>query len=158
MANISIDEIDLKLISLLQKDGKMKIKELANALNMTSSPIFERIKKLENDGFITGYHAEVNQRKLGFQLIAFCSVTLDNHHKPTIEMFEKDVKTLSEIMECYHIAGQFDYLLKIVVVDMESFQRFLTEKLAILENIRRVQSSFVMTGIKNTHHLPIEEL
>lgn len=158
MENHRIDEIDKRIISELQRDGKMKIKELANLLNLTTSPVFERIKKLENEGIIPAYHARVDPKKLGFQLVAFCSITLDNHHKATIEQFVKDVAELSEIMECYHIAGLFDYLLKIVVVDMESFQYFITQKLAVLKNISRVQSSFVMTEIKHTQQLPLHVL
>lgn len=153
-----MDEIDRRIVSELQKDGKMKIKELAAKLNMTNSPVFERIKKLESEGIISGYHAQINPKKLGFQLIAYCSVTLENHHKQTIEQFVGDVKNLPEILECYHIAGLFDYLLKIVVRDMEHYQYFVTQKLAILNNIARVQSSFVMTEIKNTQQLPTVEL
>jgi DNA-binding Lrp family transcriptional regulator len=153
-----IDEIDKRILSELQRDGKMKIKELAHLLNMTTSPVFERIKKLENSGIIPSYHARVDPKKLGFQLVAFCSITLDNHHLATIEQFVEDVRELPEIMECYHIAGLFDYLLKIVVVDMDSFQQFITKKLAILPNISRVQSSFVMTEIKRTQLLPLSSL
>jgi len=156
--NNKMDEIDRRIVSELQKDGKMKIKELAAKLNMTNSPVFERIKKLESEGIISGYHAQINPKKLGFQLIAYCSVTLENHHKQTIEQFVGDVKNLPEILECYHIAGLFDYLLKIVVRDMEHYQYFVTQKLAILNNIARVQSSFVMTEIKNTQQLPTVEL
>jgi DNA-binding Lrp family transcriptional regulator len=156
--NNKMDEIDRRIVSELQQDGKMKIKELAAKLNMTNSPIFERIKKLEFEGIISGYHAQINPKKLGFQLVAYCSVTLENHHKQTIEQFVDDVKDLPEILECYHIAGLFDYLLKIVVRDMEHYQYFVTQKLAILNNIARVQSSFVMTEIKNTQQLPTAEL
>lgn len=150
-----MDEIDKRIVSELQKDGKLKIKELAAKLNMTNSPIFERIKKLETEGIISGYNAHINPNKLGFKLIAYCSVTLENHHKETIEQFVTDVKDLPEILECYHIAGLFDYLLKIVVKDMGDYQFFVTQKLAILNNIARVQSSFVMTEIKNTQLLPL---
>ena len=152
----SLDPVDKQILALLQKDGKMTIKEIASALNMSNSPIFERIKKLESSGIIAGYSAKIDAKKLGFQLIAFCSVTLENHHKETIEQFVADVAELPEILECYHIAGLFDYLLKIVVVDMEDYQHFITQKLAILNNIARVQSSFVMTEIKNTELLPFD--
>lgn len=150
-----MDDIDKRIVTALQRDGKMVIKELAYTLNMTSSPVFERIKKLESDGIITGYRAQINAKKLGFQMTAFCSVTLENHHQETIEQFVADVKELPEILECYHIAGMFDYLLKILVRDMDDYQYFVTQRLAILQNIARVQSSFVMTEIKNTQILPI---
>ena len=150
-----IDAIDRRIIRLLQEDGKMKIKEIAHALKMTTTPIFERIKRLEQTGYIKGYTAIVDREKLGFQLVAFCSVTLEVHNKNNIQLFVKQINELPEVAECYHIAGMFDYLLKIYVKDMLDYQDFITNKLASLANISRVQSSFVMTEIKQAHVLPI---
>jgi Lrp/AsnC family transcriptional regulator, leucine-responsive regulatory protein len=150
-----IDAIDQRIVRLLQKDGKMKIKEIANELNMTNTPVFDRIKRLEKEGFITGYSANVDKEKLGYKLVAFCSVTLESHHKAYLNQFVKEVKELPEVIECYHIAGMFDYLLKIYVKDMVDYQNFIAQKLASLANIGRVQSSFVMTEIKNEKALPI---
>jgi len=150
-----IDATDKRIIQLLQKDGKMKIKEIAEELNMTNTPIFDRIKRLENDGLITGYTALVNKEALGFKLVAFCSVTLEMHHEQYINQFVKDVKKLPEVVACYHIAGMFDYLLKVYVKDMVDYQNFITKKLACIANIGRVQSSFVMTEIKEDYALPI---
>ena len=152
--DIKIDAIDRRIIELLQKDGKIKIKEIAHELKMTNTPIFDRIKRLEKDGFILGYSTIVDNAKLGFNLVAFCSVTLESHHKEYINQFEKDVKELPEVLECYHIAGMLDYLLKIYVRDMIDYQNFITKKLASFKNIGRVQSSFVMTEIKNERVLP----
>ncbi|MFK7776139.1 MAG: Lrp/AsnC family transcriptional regulator [Saprospiraceae bacterium] len=150
-----IDAIDKRIIQLLQQDGKMKIKEVAHALKMTTTPIFDRIKRLEKEGFIEGYSTIVNKEKLGFNLVAFCTVSLESHHKEYLNQFVKDVKNIPEVAECYHIAGMFDYLLKIYVKDMVDYQNFITQKLASLPNIGRVQSSFVMTEVKNNHVLPI---
>ena len=146
--NYQIDAIDRRIIKLLQQDGKMKIKEVAHHLKMSNTPIFDRIKRLERTGFIKGYTAIVDQKKLGFQLVAFCSVNLERHHTDIIQQFEKEVKELEEVEECYHIAGMFDYLLKINVKDMADYQHFIAKKLANLANIGKVQSSFVMTEIK----------
>ncbi len=150
-----IDEIDRKILRFLQEDGKMKIKEIANELNMSNTPIFERIKRLEKEELITGYSAQVNKEGLGFGLVAFCTVSLEKHHKEFIEQFEKDVAELEEVIECYHIAGMFDYLLKIYVKDMVAYQEFIANRLASLENIGRVNSSFVMTEVKMQTALPI---
>ena len=150
-----IDAIDKRIIQLLQQDGKMKIKEVAHALKMTTTPIFDRIKRLEREGFIEGYSTIVNKEKLGFNLVAFCTVSLESHHKEYLNQFVKDVENIPEVAECYHIAGMFDYLLKIYVKDMVDYQNFITQKLASLPNIGRVQSSFVMTEVKNNHVLPI---
>lgn len=140
---------------LLQKDGKMKIKDIAEALKMTNTPVFERIKRLEKDGFILGYTTIVNKQKLGFGLVAFCTVSLESHHKEYLVQFESDVKEIPEVIECYHIAGMFDYLLKLYVKDMLDYQNFITQKLASLPNIGRVQSSFVMTEVKNEKVFPL---
>ena len=150
-----IDAIDKRIIMLLQKDGKMKIKEIADALKMTNTPVFERIKRLEKDGFILGYSTIINKKKLGFGLVAYCSVTLESHHREYLVQFESDVKQIPEVIECYHLAGMFDYLLKLYVKDMFDYQQFITDKLASLPNIGRVQSSFVMTEIKNETVLPL---
>lgn len=150
-----IDAIDRRIIQLLQMDGKMKIKEIAHSLKMTTTPIFDRIKRLEKEGFIEGYSTRVNKEKLGFNLVAFCTVSLESHHKEYLHQFVKDVESISEVAECYHIAGMFDYLLKIYVKDMVDYQNFITQKLASLPNIGRVQSSFVMTEVKNNHVLPL---
>lgn len=150
-----IDAIDRRIIQLLQQDGKIKIKELADKLKMTNTPVFDRIKRLEAQGFILGYTAIVDRTKLGYMITAFCSVTLELHHKDFLSQFVEDVKNLEEVAECYHIAGMFDYLLKIYVKDMTAYQNFITQKLSSIPNIGRVQSSFVMTEIKNEVVLPI---
>ena len=153
--DIKIDAIDKRIIQMLQKDGKMKIKEIANELNMTNTPVFDRIKRLEKAGVIKGYSTIVDKEKLGYHLVAFCSVTLESHHKEYLNQFVTDVKSLEEVFECYHIAGMFDYLLKIYVKDMVDYQIFITQKLASLPNIGRVQSSFVMTEVKYENVLPL---
>ncbi len=153
--NHQLDKIDLKIIRLLQKDAKMKIKEVASELNMTNTPIFDRIKKLEKWGVITGYSALIDKNKVGLHLVAFCSITLDKHNEANIKQFEKEVRNLKEVVECYHIAGIVDYLLKVVAKDMAEYQSFIAKKLAALDNIGRVQSSFVMTSIKDDGILPL---
>ena len=153
--NKAIDATDRRIIHQLQQNGKETIKEIADFLGMSTTPVFERIKKLERDGFIEGYTAIVNKEKMGFQLVAFCTVTLESHHTEFINQFESDIKSLPEVMECYHIAGLFDYLLKIYSKDMVDYQNFITQKLASISNIGRVQSSFIMTEVKNERVLPI---
>lgn len=150
------DAIDRRIIQLLQEDGKMKIKEIAGLLKMTNTPIFERIKRLEREGYIKAYSALVDREKLGFSLIAFCNVTLETHHNININQFVQDIRELPEVIECYHIAGLYDYLLKVYVKDMLDYQNFITNKLASVPNIGRVQSSFVMTEVKNNQVLPFD--
>ncbi|MCB0705469.1 MAG: Lrp/AsnC family transcriptional regulator [Saprospiraceae bacterium] len=149
------DKIDRQILSLLQEDAKQTIKEIAAKLGLTTTPVHERIKRLEREGVIKGYRAMLDRRKIGLPLMAFCNVTLENHKAEYIEKFQEDVWHLEEVVECYHIAGLFDYLLKIVVADMDTYQFFVAKKLAAIENIGRVQSFFVMTDIKEARILPI---
>lgn len=149
-----LDAIDSRIVLKLLENGKSTNKEIAESLNMTTTPVYDRIKRLERDGFIKGYTAIVDQKKMGFTLISFCTVSLETHSKEFIAQFESDIKELPEVMECYHIAGMFDYLLKIYSTDMADYQNFITTKLASLANIGKVQSSFIMTEVKNERILP----
>jgi Lrp/AsnC family leucine-responsive transcriptional regulator len=144
----NLDATDKQILNLLQEDAKYTNKEIAEKLNMTTTPIFERIKKLEREGFIQKYVALVDRKKVQLSLLAFCDVSLKEHTTEYLECFQRDVQSLEEVVECYHIAGMFDYLLKVVVPDMDTYQNFVAKKLASLDNIGRVQSSFVMTEIK----------
>ena len=150
-----IDQIDKQLLKLLQENGKYTIKELAMQLNLTATPIFERIKRLENDGYISSYKAVLNRKKIGLNLVAFCNIQLKSHEATYIAKFEKDILYYDEVIECYHIAGMFDYLIKVMVSDMDEYQNFVAKKLASIENIGQVQSAFMMTDVKSSTHLPI---
>lgn len=147
----TIDATDQRIIQLLQANAKATIKEIATSLNITNTPVYDRIKKLEKGGYIKYYTAVVDRKKMGFTIVAFCSVTLETHNVDVIRQFESDIKELQEVQECYHIAGMFDYLLKVNSRDMEDYQQFIIKKLAAISNIGKVQSSFVMTAIKDDY-------
>ena len=149
-----IDATDSKILTLLQQDGKMTTKEVSAKLGLTITPVHERIKKLERNGYINHYTAIVDRKKVGLNLLVFCSVSLKNHQRAYIGKFESDIRHLSEVVECYHIGGMFDYLLKVVIHDMDEYQSFISTKLADLDNIGNVQSSFVMSEIKCSSQLP----
>lgn len=151
----TLDQVDLGILRLLQKNSKLAIKEVAAELGLTITPVYERIRRLEREGFIKQYSAILSKEKLGLNLIAFCNVSIKEHATPFIKLFEREVLSLEEVLECYHIAGGFDYLLKIIVKDMDEYHRFVVEKLATLENIGHVQSSFVMKEIKHSTALNI---
>ncbi|MDZ4680830.1 MAG: Lrp/AsnC family transcriptional regulator [Saprospiraceae bacterium] len=130
-------------------------KEVAAQLNMTTTPVYERIKRMEEDGYIRKYVALADKDKLGLSLLAFCNVSLKEHARDALLNFEEQVRGLPEVIECYHIAGLFDYLLKVVVTDMAAYQHFIVNKLAAFDNIGNVQSMFVMTEIKYSTRLPV---
>ena len=151
------DAIDFKILKILEKNAKLSTKEIAAQLGLTITPVHERIKKLEREGFILKYKAEINRKKGGLSLLVFCSVSLKNHQRAYIERFEDDVKHLEEVIDCYHIGGMFDYLLKVLVPNMETYQKFISTQLADLDNIGNVQSSFVMSEIKHSAELPLSK-
>ncbi len=151
----NLDHTDLNILDILQRDAYATNKEIAAQLNMTATPVFERVKRLEREGFIKQYVALLDRKKLGLMVVAYCDVQLKEHSTPFLEKFEKEVQTLDEVQEVCHIAGNFDYLLKVVVSDMDAYQGFVSKKLAALDNIGRVQSSFVMKEIKQTTRLKI---
>ena len=142
------DRTDAMILELLQSDARLTNKELADKLGKTITPIYERVKKLEAEGFITGYHAHVNRHKLGRKLVAFTNVQLKQHARQKLLDFEKSIVRFEEVMECYHMTGLYDYLLKIAVADMSAYQDFIVNKLAKLADIGTVQSSFIMTEVK----------
>lgn len=147
---MKIDATDIAILKLLQENAKMRMKDIADQLNMTITPIYERIKKMERNGVITNYTIHIDERCLGYQLTAYCSVTLKEHSKIGLEQFEKEIMHLSQVLECNHLSGNFDYLLKVVVKDMSDYQSFISNQLAGLENIGQVQSYFVMKSVKQT--------
>ncbi len=149
-----VDKIDKQILRLLQLDAKKTTKEIAAALGLTTTPVHERIKKLEREGYIQQYSIRIDRKKVGLMMMAFCSVSLKNHERSFIEKFERDIQVLDEVIDCYHIGGMFDYLLKVLVPDMDEYQRFISKKLADLDNIGTVQSSFVMSEIKHSTQIP----
>jgi Lrp/AsnC family leucine-responsive transcriptional regulator len=149
------DPTDLRILRMLQQDAKLTNKEIAARLGLSTTPVFERIRKLERSGVIRSYTALLNRELLGLHLLAFCNVSIKEHSRPYIRQFEREVLTLPEVVECFHTTGSFDYLLKVMVPDMSAYQRFLVEKLAALENIGRVESFFVMDEIRHDTALPV---
>ncbi|MFQ5446634.1 MAG: Lrp/AsnC family transcriptional regulator [Saprospiraceae bacterium] len=145
-----LDATDISILSMLQDDARCTNKEIAGKLHMTTTPIFERVKRLERTGFIKKYVALLDRDKLDLHLVAFCNVQLKEHSAVFLQKFEKDVQSLEEVQEVYHVAGLFDYLLKVVIKDMTAYQSFVADKLAALDNIGRVQSAFVMKEILHT--------
>lgn len=151
-----LDKLDKQILKLLQKDCTLNSKQIADKVGLTITPTYERIKRMEKQGIIEKYVAIVNKQKIGRSLLVFCHVSLQLHSKPLLKKFEQTVVKFDEVMECFHTAGTFDYLLKVIAIDMSHYQDFITNKLAALENISHVQSSFVMTEIVNKTDIKID--
>lgn len=151
----SIDSIDLRILKALQRDAHINIKELASQLFLTVTPVYERIKRLEREGYIKQYVALLDRAKMDLGMTVFCNVRLKEHARNVASNFVKDIVALPEIIECYNIAGDYDFMLKILVKDMASYQDFVMNKLSTIDNIGNTQSVFVMGEIKHSTSLAI---
>jgi len=143
-----LDEIDRKLLNILQINSRITIRELSEKLHLSTTPIHERIKKLEKSGYIKQYLTLLDPKLLGKTLIVYISVSLSTHTKEAVDEFEKDMEKLDEIMECYYISGNYDFLLKVHCNDMEGYHDFITSKFSVIKNITQFYSSFVMAEAK----------
>lgn len=144
----ALDEIDKKLLNILQTNSRITIRELSEKLHLSTTPIHERIKKLEKNGYIKQYITLVDPKKIGKKLIAFISVSLNKHTKEAIEEFERQMESMDEVMESYYISGSSDFLLKVFCNDMDDFHHFITNKFSVIGNITQFYSSFVMSENK----------
>ena len=145
-----MDAIDHKILMELQRNAKQNTKEIAAKVGLSVTPTYERIKKMEQKGVIQKYVAQVDKNQVNKKLTAFCQITLSMHQKALIDRFKNDILLHPEVMECHHVSGKFDFLLKILVQDIESFHCFVNEKLSDIEGIATIQSSFVMNVVKET--------
>ncbi len=145
-----IDATDKKILNELQVNARITTKELANKLGLSTTPVFERIKKLEKNGLIKDYVALIDGKKLNYNLTAFTHVKLDVHSKEMIEAFTQKITSFSEVTECYHTTGESDFLLKIVVADMNEYYQFVMEKLTQTQDVAHVNTSFVLNELKHT--------
>lgn len=152
-----LDRVDRQLLALLQSDGRLTVAELARTVNLTLTPCIERVRRLEREGFIEGYFARLNPRRLGQQLLAFTEVTLDHATPDVFQRFKEAVLLLDEIVECHMVAGGFDYLLKTRVEDMDEYRRVLGDKITNVRGVRHTQTYFVLEEVKSTHALRIRE-
>lgn len=152
-----LDQVDRRILRELQKDSNMTTKELANRVNLSSTPVFERIKRLENKGYIKKYVAILDRDKLERGLMVFCNVTLKEHSKEIGHQFVKDIISLPEVTECYNTSGDFDFLLKVLVQDMKHYQSFVLDGLGGIANIGSAHSTFVMGEIKQSYAIPISD-
>jgi len=152
---MTFDAIDQKLLQLLQNDSKQTNKQLSNQLNLSVTAIFERIKKLENQGVIERYVALVKKEKVDKAFVAFCHIKLTQHLQEYVIKFEKEVATLTEVLECHHISGDYDYILKVMVKDMEAFREFMVTKLTNINHIGSTHSMFVINEVKSTTAIPV---
>ena len=152
-----LDRIDRSLLAKLQHDGRATISQLARDVNLTITPTLERVRRLENSGYIEGYFARLNPGKLGLGLLAYVEVSLDRTTPDAFERFKQVMLAHDEVMECHMVAGGFDYLLKVRVTDMESYRRFLGDRIASVRGVQQTHTYFVMEEVKSTQRIVVPE-
>ena len=152
---MKFDAVDKRLLELIQLDSKQTNKELSNKLNLSVTAVYERIKKLEREGFIDKYVALVNKEKVQKAFVAFCNIKLIQHSQEYVIKFEREVAKLNEVMECYHISGDYDYLLKVLVKDMKTFREFMVNRLTKIDHIGSTHSTFMINEVKYTTSITI---
>lgn len=145
-----MDTTDKKLLHLLQADSKKTTKELSIKLNLSVTAVYERIKKLEREGIIDKYVALINRNKINKGFVVFCHIKLIQHSKDFLTKFENEVVKLTEVLECFHVSGDYDYILKVCVKDMEEYREFMVTKLTTLQHIGSTHSTFMIGEVKNT--------
>ncbi|KOS04609.1 AsnC family transcriptional regulator [Flavobacterium akiainvivens] len=152
-----VDNIDLQLLNILHNNSNYTTKELAQMVNLSASPVFERVKRLEKNGYIKKYIAILDGEKLNQGFTVFCNIKLKQHDRSIGHKFVTDIMDIDEIIECYNISGDYDFLLKVTVRDMKHYQDFVFNKLGSVDSIGSTHSTFVMAEIKNTFGAAVRE-
>jgi Lrp/AsnC family leucine-responsive transcriptional regulator len=153
MNEILLDSTDLDILRCLQENARLTTKELAARVNLSTTPVFERLKRLERNGFIKKYVAVLDAEKLNLGFVVFCSVKLKQMTRDVAQTFVSVIRDIPQVAECYNISGEYDYLLKIHAPDMKYYNEFILNVLGTIDSIGSILSSFVMNEIKHTHAL-----
>jgi len=156
-ADRDLDRIDRRLLVRLQQDGRAAVSQLAREVHLTVTPTLERVRRLESSGYIEGYFARLNPRRLGLGLLAYVEVSLDRTTPDAFERFKHAMLAHDEVMDCHMVAGGFDYLLKVRVTDMESYRRFLGDRISAVRGVQQTHTYFVMEEVKSTHRIIVPE-
>lgn len=155
MPNSELDAIDRKILRALQANGKISVGELSEKVGLSPSPSARRVRLLEKAGIIKGYTAIVDQKRVGLPISAFASIKLERQREEDLDRFEEAVSRWPEVLDCYLMTGQRDYLMRIVAADLEAYERFIKDKLTRLENIASIETSFALGQVKRSEVLPI---
>jgi Lrp/AsnC family transcriptional regulator, leucine-responsive regulatory protein len=158
MAQVSIesfDRYDRSILRILQREGRLANSELAERVNLSESACLRRVRALEAAGLIEGYTAILNQQKAGLGVNVFVSITLERQERADMAAFEQAVRTVPEVMECYLMTGEYDYLLRVVVADTADFERLHSRHLTSLPHVSRLHSSFALRTVQKSRELPV---
>ncbi len=153
VGSFPLDAKDLSILKLLQQNARITVKEISEKMHLSTTPVHERIKRMEDSGVIKQYATLVDHTKVNKSMMAICYVSLKEHNKNAGTKFIKAILEMNEVMECYNISGEFDFMLKIMVENMDAYYDFHVNKLSQVENMGHLQTVFVMVIIKQTHQL-----
>lgn len=151
----TLDKIDLQILRTLQDNSKLTTKELAAQVHLSTTPVFERLKRLESEGYIKKYVAILDAEKLNCGFVVFCSVKLKRLNRDVVDEFINIIKNIPEVTECYNISGEYDFLLKIHAPDMKYYQEFIFNVLGMIDSLGSLTSTFVMAEIKQNYGISI---
>lgn len=152
---IKIDKVDLQILRTLQGNARLTLKELAAQVSLSSTPVFERLKRLENEGYIKKYIAILDAEKLNQGFVVFCNVKLSRINQEIATEFTRIIQNIPEVTECYNISGSFDYLLKIHAPNMKYYQEFILNVLGSIDSLGSIESTFVMDEVKHNYGIHI---
>lgn len=155
--SIKIDKTDRKILKILQNNGKITNAKLSEEIGLSPAPTLERVKKLEQAGVIKSYHAQLNAEMLGLGVNTFVQVTLKGHNKPNIDLFLSRIAEIEEVIECHHITGSGDFILKVIAQDIASYQLLMLEKVSDIDVVDSLQSMVILSTFKNNKEIPIPE-
>jgi DNA-binding Lrp family transcriptional regulator len=150
-APAKLDQKDLAILKLLQQNARITVKEISDKVHLSTTPVYERIKRMEETGVIKQYATLVDHAKVKKGLMVICYVSIKQHNKTSGAKFIKAIHEMDEVIECYNISGEFDFMLKVIIENMDAYYDFHVNKLSEVDNIGNVQSTFVMGIIKQTH-------
>jgi Lrp/AsnC family leucine-responsive transcriptional regulator len=151
-----LDKTDFKILKILQHKGDITNLQLSIQVGLSPAPTLERVKKLEQLGFIKGYHAEANAEALGIGIKALIKICLEKQRHTSIEQFKKQVSDIDEVTECYQVTGEADFILKVMVKDIAAFERLITEKFSAIEEIGEMKTMIILSTVKHTNVIPID--
>ncbi len=153
-----LDDIDRELLTALQRDARQTNAELARRVDLSAAGLHKRLRRLEEGGVITGYVAQVDREVVGYDMLCFVQVTLQRHEPDAVNNFRREVQSMAEVLECHHLTGEFDYLLKVIVCNRKHLEHFILNTLTPVRGMDKIRTSLVLSEIKATAAIPMDEL
>ena len=156
-SRVKLDKIDRKILDILQSNAKITNAQLSKDIGLSPAPTLERVKKLETSGIIKSYHAKLDTDKIGLGVHTFVQVSLKGHNKKNIDLFVNEINTIPEVIECHHITGSGDFILKIISSDIQSYQKLMLEKVSEIDVVDGLQSMIILSTFKDSKVMPVPE-